>query len=200
VRAGYRQFLKAEPIIHDIGETASGVTTLDALRQTEWNLLLMEIQLPDRSGLDILHEVIKGHPSVRVLMMSGHAEDHYARHVLRAGAYGYLKKSESPQEFLVAIRAVLGGHRYVSAALAHSIASKLAVKHNLRESLHSELSQREFQIFCKLVAGDSVGAIAQGLRLSAKTVSSYRSRVLRKMDLHTTADLMAYAFRHRLIQ
>jgi two-component system, NarL family, invasion response regulator UvrY len=200
VRAGYKQFLEAEPSITEIGEAASGTETLDALRRKEWDLLLMDIHMPDRSGLDILRHVTSGYPDVRVLIMSGLPEEQYARNVLRAGASGYLSKDGSPEELLKAVRLVLNGRRYVSAALAESMAADLENPRDQNQPLHTALSAREFQIFCKLAAGAAVNRIADELSLSVKTVSTYRSRILEKMSFTSNADMTSYAMRNGLIQ
>jgi two-component system invasion response regulator UvrY len=200
VRAGYKQFLEADPSITDVGEASSGSEALDALRAKEWDLLLMDIHMPDRSGLDILKHVTSGYPDVRVLIMSGLPEEQYARNVLRAGASGYLSKGGSPEEFLKAVRLVLNGRRYVSAALAESMAADLENPRDQNQPLHTALSTREFQIFCKLAAGSSVGSIGEELSLSVKTVSTYRSRILEKMSFSSNADMTSYALRNGLIQ
>src|ERR1700733_7584870 len=122
VRAGYKQFLDAEAGITAIGEASSGDETLNQLRRKQWNLLLMDIHMPNRSGLDILKHVKTGYPEVRVLIMSGLPEEQYARNVLRAGASGYLSKGGTPEELLKAVRTVLQGRRYVSSALAEAMA------------------------------------------------------------------------------
>jgi DNA-binding NarL/FixJ family response regulator len=199
VRAGYKQFLEAEARITAIGETASGNETLDQLRRHEWDLLLMDIHMPDRSGLDILKHVTSGYPKVRVLIMSGLPEAQYARNVLRAGASGYLSKGGSPEELLKAVRTVLVGRRYVSASLAEAMAADLESAHDQNQPLHERLSVREFQIFGKLAAGAGVGEIAEELSLSVKTVSTYRSRILEKMNFSSNADMTAYALRNGLI-
>jgi len=199
VRAGYKQFLEADPSITDVGEASSGTEALDALRAKEWDLLLMDIHMPDRSGLDILKHVTSGYPDVRVLIMSGLPEEQYARNVLRAGASGYLSKGGSPEEFLKAVRLVLNGRRYVSAALAESMAADLENPRDQNQPLHTALLTREFQIFCKLAAGSSVGSIGEELSLSVKTVSTYRSRILEKMNFSSNADMTAYALRNGLI-
>jgi two-component system, NarL family, invasion response regulator UvrY len=200
VRAGYKQFLEADPSITEVGEASSGTEALDALRRKEWDLLLMDIHMPDRSGLDILKHVTSGYPDVRVLIMSGLPEEQYARNVLRAGASGYLSKGGSPEEFLKAVRLVLNGRRYVSAALAESMAADLENPRDQNQPLHTALSTREFQIFCKLAAGSSVGSIGEELSLSVKTVSTYRSRILEKMSFSSNADMTSYALRNGLIQ
>ena len=200
VRAGYRQFLEADPSITEIGEAASGAETLDALRTKDWDLLLMDIHMPDRSGLDILNYVASGYPDVRVLIMSGLPEEQYARNVLRGGASGYLSKGGSADEFMKAVRIVLNGRRYVSAAFAESMAAALENPRDQSQPLHTFLSPREFQIFCKLASGASVTQIAEALDLSVKTVSTYRSRILEKTNFTTNADMTSYALRNGLIQ
>jgi DNA-binding NarL/FixJ family response regulator len=200
VRAGYRQFLEADSTVTEIGECDSGSATLDALRREKWDLLLMDIHMPDRSGIDILRHVVSGHPEVRVLIMSGLPEEQYARNVLRAGARGYLPKDGSAEEFMKAVRLVLSGRRYVSASLAEQMASELSSDRAKDVPLHAQLSEREFQIFCKIAAGATVSSIAAELSLSVKTVSTYRTRVLEKMQFSSNADLTAYALRNGLIQ
>jgi two-component system invasion response regulator UvrY len=200
VRAGYRQFLEAEPSISEIGEASTGRDTLDQLRNREWDLLLLDINMPERSGLDILRHVSSVYPDVRVLVMSGLPEEQYGRNVLRAGASGYLSKGGDAQEFMVAVRRVLNGRRYVSAGLAESMAADLESKHDGNQPLHSRLSTREFQIFCKLAAGMSVSVIAGELSLSVKTVSTYRSRILEKMSFKSNAEITSYSLRNNLIQ
>ena len=200
VRAGYRQFLEGEHSITEVGEVTSGSEALDALRRKDWDLLLMDIHMPDRSGLDILKHVTTGYPGVRVLIMSGLPEEQYARNVLRAGASGYLSKGGSSDEMLKAVRTVLNGRRYVSASLAESMAADLENPKDQNQPLHSTLSTREFQILRKLAAGSSVSNIADELSLSVKTVSTYRSRILEKMGFKSNADITGYALRNGLIQ
>jgi two-component system, NarL family, invasion response regulator UvrY len=200
VRAGYRQFLETEPSITEIGEVSTGNETLNALRKKNWNLLLMDINMPGRSGLDILRHVTASYPRVRVLIMSGLAEEQYARNVLRAGASGYLSKGGSPEELLKAVRIVLNGRRYVSDSLAESMAADLEVSREQSQAQHDALSSREFQVFCKLAAGASIKDIADELSLSNKTVSTYRSRILEQMSFASNADITTYAMRNGLIQ
>ena len=198
VRAGFRQFLEADPTISAVGEAASGNETLDCLRRQDWDLVLLDIHMPDRSGLDVLRYIQTGHPGVRVLVMSGLPEQQYAVNVLRAGASGYLPKDSSPDELMKAVRAVLAGRRYISTALAEILVADLDGESD--KPLHARLSAREFQIFCKLAAGRGVSDIANELSLSVKTVSTYRSRILEKMSFSANADITSYALRNGLIQ
>jgi two-component system, NarL family, invasion response regulator UvrY len=198
VRAGLRQFLEEDRTIREIGEASTGTETLDQLRAKPWDLLILDIYMPDRSGLDILKQVQRGYPNVKILIISGLPERQYALNALKAGASGYLAKDSAPDELLKAVRAVLRGRRYVSGTLAELLVSDL--NHEGEEPLHARLSEREFQIFCKLASGRSVSEIADELFLSVKTVSTYRSRVLEKMSFSTNADLTLYAFRNGMIQ
>jgi len=198
VRAGLRQFLEEDRSITEIGEAASGTETLDRLRATPWDLVILDINMPDRSGLDILRHIRSGYPDTKVLVLSGFPERQYALNVLKAGAGGYLTKDCAPEDLLKAARAVLQGRRYVSAGLAEQLVADL--EHNAEQPLHRRLSEREFQIFCKLAAGRAVSSIAEELFLSVKTVSTYRARILEKMSLVSNADLTAYALRNGIIQ
>jgi DNA-binding NarL/FixJ family response regulator len=198
VRAGLRQFLEEDPGIGEIGEASTGREVLESLRTGRWDLLILDINMPDRSGLDILSHIRAAGFATRVLVMSGLPERQYALNVLRAGARGYLSKDGAPEELLKAVRAILDGRRYVSPALAEMLVSEL--DQDVEKPLHARLSEREFQVLCKLAAGRAVSDIAGELCLSVKTVSTYRTRVLEKMHLQTNADLTTYALRNGLIQ
>jgi two-component system, NarL family, invasion response regulator UvrY len=198
VRAGLRQFLEEDHSITEIGEAASGSETLDRLRSTRWDLVILDINMPDRSGIDILRHIRAGFPDTKVLVVSAFPERQYALNVLKAGAGGYLAKDCAPEDLLKAARAVMQGRRYVSAELAEQLLADL--EHHSDQPLHRRLSEREFQIFCKLAAGRAVSSIAEELFLSVKTVSTYRARILEKMSLSSNADLTTYALRNGLIQ
>jgi two-component system invasion response regulator UvrY len=197
IRAGLRTYLEKDQLIGLIGEAATGAETLQRLREAHWDLVVLDINMPDRSGVDILQHIRSGHPDARILVLSGFAEKQYAINMLRAGASGYLAKDQAPEEFMRAVHTVLGGERYVSAALSEQLLTVL--DRPTDQPLHAALSQREFQIFCKLAVGRSVSEIAQELFISVKTVSTYRSRVLQKMNMNNGADLTTYALRNNLI-
>lgn len=197
VRTGLRQFLQDERTIQEMGEAATGHETLEKLRSGAWDLLILDINMPDRSGLDILKHVRSGFPQTKVLVLSGFPERQYAVNVLRAGAQGYIAKDRAADELMKAIRAILQGRRYVSATLAEYLVDELDADQD--KPLHAQLSEREFQIFCKLAGGASVSAIADELCLSVKTVSTYRSRVLEKMRFRSNADITAYALRNGIM-
>jgi len=153
--------------------------------------------MPDRNGIDTLKTLRQIAPAMPVLMLSGYAEDQYAVNLLRAGAAGYLNKEAAARELVGAIRTVVNGRKFVSPALAQILADGVA--RDADRPLHAELSQREFQILCKLAAGAAVSKIAAELNLSVKTVSTYRSRVLEKMGMKSNADLTYYAIKNGLI-
>jgi two-component system invasion response regulator UvrY len=196
-RAGLRQFLIQSLPSAEIGESATGNETLTSLQRGEWDLLVLDINMPDRSGLDILRHVRSGHAGTRVLVLSGYPERQYALNVLRAGASGYIAKDCAPEELLKAVRMVLQGRRYVSDSLAELLLLDLD---QADKPLHSLLSDREFQIFGKLAAGHGVSEIGRELCLSVKTVSTYRTRILEKMRMKSNADLTSYALRNEIIQ
>ncbi len=198
VRAGIRQYLETEPSIREIGEAATGKDALEQLRTREWDLVLLDIFMPDQSGLDILRHIQTDFPKVRVLILSGLPEKQYAVSVLRAGASGYLPKESAPEDLIKAVQTVLAGRRYVSAEVAELLVAGMDKDPSSQQ--HERLSAREFQVLSKLAAGRAVSEIAEELQLSVKTVSTYRSRVLEKMGLKTNADLTSYALRHGLIQ
>jgi len=143
--------------------------------------------MPDRSGIDILGQVQAGYPDVRVLVVSGYSERQYATNVLKAGAMGFLSKGSPPEEILKAVKTVLAGRKYVSAALAELLVTQL--DQDTDQPLHASLSEREFQVFSKIAVGRAVSDIARELSLSVKTVSTYRTRILEKMNFATNADL-----------
>lgn len=198
VRAGLRQFLAEDRSITQIGEAGTGKETLDMLRTAKWDLVILDIGMPDRSGLDVLRHIRAAHPGTKVLVISGYPERQYALNVLRAGASGFLAKTSAPDDLLKAVNAVLQGRRYVSATLAELLLSD--IDGGSDKPIHSKLSEREFQIFTKLASGQAVSEIADELCLSVKTVSTYRTRILEKMSLRTNADLTSYALRNGIIQ
>jgi two-component system, NarL family, invasion response regulator UvrY len=198
IRSGLMKLLQEDRSIREMGEAATGEQTLDRLRESRWDLLLLDINMPDRNGLDILKHVRSGFPDTRVLVLSGYPERQYARNVLRAGASGYLAKDSASEELLRAVRIVIQGRRYVSASLAELLVNDLDA--DADQPIHSQLSEREFQIFCKIAVGKSVSDIAEELCLSVKTVSTYRSRVLEKMSFKNNADITSYALRNGLMQ
>ena len=195
VRAGLRSMLAER--YDDIGEAASGAEALTHLGSGPWDLLILDINMPDRGGMDVLQEIKASHPAVKVLVLSVYPEKQYALKCLAAGASGYLPKECAPTDLLDAVRTILQGRRYVSPQTAELLFTDMDVDGS--QPIHTRLSQREFQIFCKIASGRSVTSISDELSLSVKTVSTYRSRILEKMSLVTNADMTTYALRNALI-
>jgi DNA-binding NarL/FixJ family response regulator len=197
VRQGLRQILSDTTDMVVTGVAVDGQTTLDQVRAGGWDVLVLDITMPDRSGFDILKEVKYEQPHLPVLVLSIHAEEQYAVRVLKAGAAGYLTKEKAPAELVKAIRQVMAGGKYISPALAEILAFNLdETSHHQR---HEALSDREFQVMQLMAGGKTLAEIAETLSLSAKTVSTYRTRLLEKMDFKTNADIIRYAIENELI-
>jgi DNA-binding NarL/FixJ family response regulator len=197
VRAGFREMLSDELGIRVEFEAASGEEAMQKLRETPCDVLLLDLSLPGQSGVDVLRAVRQRYESLKVLVLSGFPEERYALPMIRNGANGYLCKDCERDELLKAIRTVAQGRRYVSARTAELMADDLAGAGTALP--HESLSERELQVFLRLARGESVSGIAEVLNLSVKTVSTYRSRLLEKIDVASNAELAAYALRHGLI-
>lgn len=204
VRTGLRQFLSDHVDLRVTGEGASGHEALEMARRNEVDVLLLDISMPDQSGVDALAAIKARFPELPVLILSGFPEAHYATTLLRQGASGYLNKECDPEEIANAIRLVARGRRYISPAVAEQLADSVmgggASGAGTDKPLHEMLSEREFQVFLRLAQGETVGHIAEALFLSVKTVSTYRTRVLEKLKLATNSDLTYYALKNGLIQ
>jgi DNA-binding NarL/FixJ family response regulator len=198
VRAGLKQFVADQADMTVVGEAATGAETVSLVRSEPYDVVQLDISMPDRNGVDTLKQLKQIRPEMPVLMLSAHAEEQYAVNLLRAGAAGYVSKETASTQLVQAIRTVTRGRKYVSPDLAQVLADGVTGQGDA--PLHASLSQREFQIFCKLAGGMPVSKIAQELFLSVKTVSTYRSRVLEKMAMKTNADLTYYAIKNRLIE
>ncbi|HVJ75407.1 MAG TPA: response regulator transcription factor [Casimicrobiaceae bacterium] len=198
VRAGLKQFVADQADMTVVGEAATGAETVSLVRTEPYDVVLLDISMPDRNGVDTLKQLKQIRPEMPVLMLSAHAEEQYAVNLLRAGAAGYVSKETASTQLVQAIRTVTRGRKYVSPDLAQVLADGVTGQGDA--PLHASLSQREFQIFCKLAGGMPVSKIAAELFLSVKTVSTYRSRVLEKMAMKTNADLTYYAIKNRLIE
>jgi two-component system invasion response regulator UvrY len=179
------------------GEAKSAQETLECVRRSEWDVLILDVSMPGKSGLDILSDIKRWRPKLPILFLSMHPEEQYAQRVLKSGASGYLTKESVPEELKVAVRKILAGGRYVSAALAEKLAFDL--RKGADKPLHELLSDREFQVLRSIASGKSVKQIAEELALSVKTVSTYRTRILEKTEMKTTAELIRYALREQLV-
>ena len=198
VRACLKQFIADQADMEVTAEASSGSEAIAAVRARDFDVVLLDISMPDKNGIDTLKTLKHVKPELPVLMLSAYAEDQYAVNLLRAGAAGYLNKEAASTQLVGAIRTVVHGRKYVSPSLAQILAD--GVSGDADRPLHAELSQREFQIFCKLAAGAAVSKIADELNLSVKTVSTYRTRILEKMAMKSNADLTYYAIKNGLIE
>lgn len=181
------------------GEATRAQEALDMVHRQKWDVIILDISMPGRSGLDVLKEIKRDQPSTPVLVLSVHPEDQFATRVLRAGAAGYMTKETAPEELVKAIDKVIAGGRYVSPALAEILAGDLQ-KDEDELSIHKKLSNREYEVMIMIASGKTVSEIAEDLSLSVKTVSTYRARVLEKVRMKGNAELTRYAIKQGLIQ
>lgn len=197
VRTGFRELLTEDPAITISFEAANGDDALALLRTTPCDVLLLDISLPGKSGVDVLRTVRQRHPDLKVLILSGFPEESYALAMIKNGADGYLCKDCEQADLLKAIHTVSLGRRYVSPRTAELLADEMSGGRS--GELHEFLSDRELQVFLRLVRGESVSDIAEQLHLSVKTISTYRSRLTEKLNVTSNAELATYAIRHGLI-
>ncbi len=198
VRAGLRQFLAEFIDLRVVAEASNGREALDIVRNELADVMLLDISMPDQSGVDALAAIKARAPDLPVLILSSFPEEHYAMTLIRQGAAGYLRKDCDPEEIAKAIRTVALGRRYITGALAERLAAGLMSVDD--KPLHEQLSEREFQVFLRLAKGETIGHIAESIFLSVKTVSTYRTRLMEKMALESNSDLTYYALKNGLIQ
>lgn len=198
-RSGLRRILEEEFPKAGIDESSSCDETLRKLRNDEWNLLLLDIAMSDKSSLNILPEIKSLHPKMPVLILSMYNDRQFIVQALRGGAAGYLTKENAPEELIRAIHAVMAGRRYISETMAEQIAEHLAAGDET-QAPHETLSAREYEVFLLIASGVSLTDIGAKLGLSVKTVSTYRTRILEKTDLHSNAEIIRYAVRQGLVE
>jgi len=197
VREGIKQILAGQEDMVVEDEAGNGQEVLQKVTKKTYDLILLDISMPGRSGLEILEELKVMQPKLPVLILSMHPEEQYAVRMLRAGAAGYLTKASAPQELISAIQTVSKGGKYVTASLAEKLAFELDA--GAERPRHERLSNREYQVMLMLASGQSVTEVAEELCLSAKTISTYRTRILEKMDMKKNAELTLYAVKNNLI-
>jgi DNA-binding NarL/FixJ family response regulator len=198
VRKGLKQILSETPDLVVSGEAATGQELLRQVSKGDFDVVLLDISMPGRNGLEILKELRAEKPRLPVLILSVYPEEQYAVRALKTGAAGYLTKESAPEELIAAIRRISLGKKYVTASLAEKLAAYLETDHE--KPPHESMSNREFGIMVRIGAGKSVTEIANELMLSVKTVSTYRSRILKKLGLNTNAEIMKYAIRNGLAE
>ena len=197
LRRGLEEILEREFRDVSIGGAGTAEEALTQLDSERWDLVILDITMPGRSGVDVLRHLKALRPKLPVLVLSMHPEDQYGKRVLKAGASGYMNKESAPEELIKAVRKLLSGGRYVSPTLAETLAVDLGRDDGT--PAHERLSDREFEVLRKMASGKTVGQIAQELHLSVPTVSTYRARILEKMGMSNTAELIRYALSHHLV-
>jgi two-component system invasion response regulator UvrY len=197
VRAGLKQILQEEFTGAHIEEVGDAETLIKKVFTAAWDVVISDLSMPGKSGLEALAQIRQNAPKLPVLILSIHPEEQYALRVLKAGAAGYLNKNLAPDELVNAVKRVLLGRKYITAAVAEKMVDKL--DEDAEKLSHESLSDREFDVFKLLASGRSVSEIAETLSLGVTTVSTYRSRILEKMNMKTNADLTRYALEHKLV-
>jgi DNA-binding NarL/FixJ family response regulator len=195
VREGVKGLFAAG--LAEFGEARNGAEAINLIRDSEWDIAILDISLAGRSGLDVLKEIRQLRPKLPVLMLSMHAEDQYAMRAFKAGASGYISKASSRDELRQAVMKVIKGGRYISPSMAERMVFDIS---SSDKPPHEQLSDRELEVLCLIASGRTVGEIATSLSLSDKTISTYRRRILDKMHLSTNAELTHYAIRNHLVE
>ena len=198
IRKGMKQILNDTEDIRVTGEAENGMQAIKMVQGNTYDLVLLDISMPDKHGIDVLKQLKLNKPHLPVLILSMHEENQYALRSLKAGAAGYLSKQSAPTQLVTAIRQVACGKKYISNELAEELANGLS--QGYQELLHQTLSNREYQTLCLMASGKSLSEMAETLSLSAKTVSVYRARLLEKMKLKNNAEAVRYAIKNHLIE
>jgi DNA-binding NarL/FixJ family response regulator len=197
VREGLKQIISDTSDISVVEEASNGQEAINKIRNNDCDVLLLDISMPGRSGLEILKEIKSELPKLSILILTMHPEEQYAVRVLRAGASGYLTKESAPDELIEAIRKVSDGGKYISSTLAEKLAFNLEI--DTGKPFHQTLSDREFEVMCMISSGKTVTEIADEMSLSVKTISTYRTRILDKMRMKTNAELTYYSIKNDLV-
>ena len=197
IRKGLKQLLEDTPDIRITGEAECGVQAINMVRAHHYDLVLLDISLPDKQGIDVLRQLKMEHPNIKVIVLSMHPEDQYGVRTLKAGALGYLNKQSAPDLLIGAIRQVLSGKKYISEIIAEQLLNNLIGES--QELLHQTLSNREYQTLCLMASGKTLTEIAEDMSLSPKTISVYRGRMLEKMGFKNNAEAIHYAITYHLV-
>jgi len=197
VRLGLKQLVEEAYPYAKLEEAATGKDALGMMNRFRWDLVILDVNLPDQNGIDLLKAMKTSHASIPVMMLSLHPEEQYALRALKAGAAAYLTKERAPEELATAIKQVIAGHKFITTTLAERLAT--IVFSPIGQLPHERLSDREFQVLCAIGKGKTVSAIAGDLALSVKTVSTYRTRLLEKLQAKNTTDLIRYTVEHALV-
>ena len=198
VRKGLKQILSEESDMGVFGEAQNSQELLELVRKQDWDIVILDITMPGRGGIDVLKELKHERPKLPALMLSVHPEDQYAVRALKAHASGYMTKDSAPEELVKAIRKILRGGKYISSTLAEKLVFDLETE--TEKPLHETLSDREYQVLLMIASGKTVSEIAEELSLSVKTIDTYRTRILEKMKMRTNAELTHYAIKNKLVE
>ncbi len=197
IREGFKRLIAAEIGFRVIGEAENGLEALEFLRNHDCDLVVLDISMPGKNGLELLKEIRALRPNVKTLVLSMHPEDRFAIRALKAGAAGYLTKVSAPKELITAIHKIVDGGKYISESLAEKLAFNLDA--NAKKAEHERLSDREYEVFRLIAEGKAISEIAKTLNLSLSTVNTYRSRILQKMNMQSNAEIIHYALRNNLL-
>lgn len=197
VRHGLKQIVDAEPQMTTVGEARSGSEVLELVRKTVVDVIVLDITMPGRNGLETLKDLKREHPSIAVIVLSMHPKDQYAVRVIKAGAAGYLTKEDAPEELVSAIKKAFRSEKYITGEVAELLADY--IEHGSSDIPHKLLSDREYEVFCEIGKGKSITQISEELFLSVKTISTYRTRIIEKTGITTNADITRYCIDHNLV-
>ncbi len=198
VREGLKQIVAEENDMRVLGEAGDAPQMFELLKKESWDIVILDINMPGKSGLEALKEIRVDYPKTPVLILSMYSEEQYGLRSLKAGAAGYLKKVSAPEELVKAIRKIVSGGKYISQGLAEKMAYNLETSHKV--FAHETLSDREYTVMCRIASGLSAEKIADELSISVHTVYSYRSRILEKLDIKSNVELTRYALKNQLIE
>ena len=194
-REGIKQVIGRSVDMEVVDEAANGLETLNKVRDNDYDVVILDVAMPGRNGLDVLVEIKRLRPGLPVLILSSYPEEQYALRAYKSGADGYLSKTDPPQELLTALHKLSLGKKYISADLAEHLVTSLGKP----DQPHNTLSGREFQVLCMIASGKPVGKIADELSLSVKTINTHRTHILGKMNMRNNAELTRYAIEHHLV-
>jgi DNA-binding NarL/FixJ family response regulator len=198
VRSGLKEILADTGDIEVVGEATNGLEAIKLVRELQFDVLVLDMSMPGRSGIDLIRQVKSEKPALRVLILSMHSEEQYAVRALKAGAAGYLTKDSAADELVTAIKRIASGGAYVTPETAQRLA--LGLDEGTERPAHAALSDREMQVFVMIAAGRSVSEVADTLSLSVKTVSTHKSRIMQKLNVANQSELIRYALRHQLVE
>jgi len=198
IRKGLKMLLEDSPDFRITGEAETGIQAIQMVREGNFDLVLLDISLPDKHGIDVLRQMILERPELKIIVLSMYPEDQYGVRALKSGAMGYINKQSAPEKLIGAIKHVLTGKKYISELLAEQLLSN--VIGDSQELMHQSLSNREYQTLCLMSSGKSLTEIAEIMMLSPKTISVYRARMLEKMNFRNNAEAIHYAITHRLVE